>query len=73
MSHEMTIENKIRAAEALVRWFEAQDMSYSQSVSVALVFIAECYIEAANKDADEPKMRDDIVGLFDSFVALLRM
>jgi hypothetical protein len=72
MSHEMTIENKIRAAEALGRWFGTQDMSVSQSVSVAIVYVAACYIEAANKDADGTKLRDDIIGVFDSFVALLR-
>jgi hypothetical protein len=72
MPHEMTTESKIKAADALSRWFETQEMSIPQAVSVSLAFVAAAFIEGVNHGANGYEMRNGIIGIFDSFVLLLR-
>lgn len=71
MSHKMTLEDKAGAADALARWFERQDISPAQSCSVALMYLAACYLEAQRKKPSAPNLRKEIIGLFDSFVEVL--
>jgi hypothetical protein len=72
MSHQMTLEDKAGAADALGRWFEGQDISSTQSCSVSLMYLAGCYVAAMNSDPSKQKeLRTQIVSLFDSFVELL--
>jgi hypothetical protein len=72
MPDDMTVEGRLKAADALSRWFESQEMSVPQAVSVALALVAASFVEGANHGMNESKMRDDIIGLFDAFVLHLR-
>jgi hypothetical protein len=73
MSHQMTLKDKAAAAAAMVRWFELQDISSTQSLSVSLMYLAGRYVAEMNNDPSEQKeRRSQIIGLFDSFVELLK-